>query len=75
METIKTTQYNLQKPELDLSFKMLDKKAMEYETPRLLSQVIEKSSEEIFAEYRLLGKIAPKKTSLPVYDYPSPFAE
>ena len=44
MEAIETTQYNLQNPELDLSFKRLDKKAMElFEEPRALSQVIEKT--------------------------------
>ena len=46
-----------------------------YEAPKPLSQVIEKTKEEIYAESRLLDKIAPRKAELPVHDYPSPFAE
>jgi hypothetical protein len=76
MENITTTQYNLQNPELDLSFKKLDKNAMEkFEAPRSLSQVIEKTKEEIYAEARLLDEIAPQKAMPSVSDYPIPFAE
>ena len=48
MENITTTQYNLQNPELDLTFNKLGKNAMElYEAPKPLSQVIEKTEAEI----------------------------
>ena len=46
-----------------------------FEAPRPLSQVIEKTKEEINAEMSLLKTIAPQKTKLPVDDYPKPFAE
>ena len=46
-----------------------------YEAPRPLSQVIEKTEAEIYAEARLLDEISPHKARLSVSDYPSPFAE
>jgi protein tyrosine phosphatase len=46
-----------------------------FEAPRPLSQVIEKTKEEIYAEISLLKEIKTKKSYLPVHDYPSPFAE
>ena len=46
-----------------------------FEAPRPLSQVIEKTEEEIFADFYLLGEISQKKTELPVKNYPYLFAE